>query len=85
MKHRLLAKYTYFISTPKAPSATKYENVHSDKLVYTILCKPFVVRANPKTGKCSPFTTEIHVIGAAEKIMAYRKTLVCKRRLRYLD
>ena len=56
-----------FISTPKAPSATKYENVHSDKLVYTILCKPFVVRANPKTGKCSPFTTEIHVIGAAEK------------------
>lgn len=59
-------KIPIFISTPKTSSAV-YTNVNSEKLTYTILCKPFVVRANPKTGKCSPFTTEMHVITAGEK------------------
>lgn len=57
-------KIPIFISTPKAPTAVTYENVNSKAFVYTILCKPFVVRVNPKTGKSSPFTTEMHVIGA---------------------
>lgn len=52
-----------FISTPK-PTQIQYANIINSKVNYTLLCTPFVVKVNPKTGKCTPFTTQIHVIGA---------------------
>lgn len=59
-------KIPIFISTPKVSGIT-FTNVNDSELTYTILCNPFVVRVNPKTGKCSPFTTEMHVIAATER------------------
>lgn len=56
-----------FISTPK-PGQIAYPIITetTEKLNYTLLCTPFVVKVNPKTGKCAPFTTEIHSIGASD-------------------
>lgn len=53
-----------FISTPKVQS-TKFTNIYKDGgLNYTLLCTPFVVKANPKTGACATFQTEMHAITA---------------------
>lgn len=57
-----------FISTPKPEkkmttynsTTQKYENEKN----MVILCEPFVIKANPKTGKCMPFTYKVYNIGA---------------------
>lgn len=56
-----------FISTPK-PGSIAYPIITetTNKLNYTLLCTPFVVKVNPKTGKCASFTAEMHSIGASD-------------------
>ena len=53
-----------FISTPK-PTKIRYTHIiDQDKINYALLCTPFVIKVNPKTGRYTPFKTEMHVIGA---------------------
>ena len=51
-----------FFNTPKVDSKPYILNGEEKKGNQTMICTPFVIKANPKTGKCSNFTTQI--IGA---------------------
>ncbi|WP_288669172.1 surface glycan-binding family protein [uncultured Bacteroides sp.] len=47
-------KIPIFISTPKAETV--------NNINHTILCDPFVIKVNPKTGYCDPINYKIHKI-----------------------
>lgn len=62
-----------FISTPKPekkmttfdPSETDPKKQYKDEKNMVILCEPFVIKVNPKTGKSMPFTYKVYNIGAS--------------------
>ncbi len=52
-----------FINAVKPES--KNTTAAGDPKNQVILCTPFVVKVNPKTGKCAPFEYKVYVVGAS--------------------
>lgn len=57
-------KIPIFINTPKIEQ--KPTSATSGNVPHTIICTPFVVRANPKTGVCEPFKYQVYQINATQ-------------------
>lgn len=57
-------KIPIFISTPKVEKKNLTSGESPTTENQTLICTPFVVKANPKTGVCAPFNYKVYVINA---------------------